>query len=400
MTADVATTVTESFSPIASTTARLLMLPVFAEEGWPSIDLSAEMLAEHWTSQAEMPLTRAQPGYRHRIGCLPGLGASRFGRNADRLWNRFSAYPRWVRNRRSNFDVFHVCDHSYSQLIHQLPAHRTGVLCQDLDTFRCLLVPVDEPRPRWFRRMTQRILDGFQKAAVVFHTTQHVRRQILEHGLIGADRLVHAPLGIAPEFARRIRQPEAPTESSNHPYLLHVGSCVPRKRIDVLLRVFAAVRRQRPDIRLIKVGGEFTPDQQRLIVEHSLSGVIEHHLGLSRTRLASLYRHAAVTLVPSDREGLGLPVIEALACGSIVLANDIPPLREGGGCAAMYQPISSLDAWTQTILDLLSDPSRAPTIEQRTAQGLQFTWQRHASVIADVYTRLAAGLPPTTTRGT
>ena len=63
------------------------------------------------------------------------------------------------------FEVFHLVDHSYSQLLHGLPAGRTLVTCHDLDTFRSVLQPHDEPRPAPFRWMTQRILSGLRLAA-------------------------------------------------------------------------------------------------------------------------------------------------------------------------------------------------------------------------------------------
>src|SRR5206468_3095008 len=113
--------------------------------------------------------TEVRPPFRNRLRRL--AGASGVARNADRLLNRMWDYPRYARGRVCDFDLFHVCDHSYSQLVHRLPAARTGVYCHDLDTFRCLLEPAAEPRPRWFRAMARHILRGMQKAAVVFYST-------------------------------------------------------------------------------------------------------------------------------------------------------------------------------------------------------------------------------------
>ena len=75
------------------------------------------------------------------FGSVPVLGRRPWFRNADRLLNRFVNYPRYLRQHASEFDVFHIVDHSYAQLVHELPAARTVVTCHDLDTFRCLLDP-------------------------------------------------------------------------------------------------------------------------------------------------------------------------------------------------------------------------------------------------------------------
>ena len=55
---------------------------------------------------------------------------------------------------------------------------------------------------------------------------------------------------------------------------------------------------------------------------------------VDRATLAAVYRRAALALLPSEREGFGLPLVEALACGTPVVASDIPVLREVGGDAA------------------------------------------------------------------
>ena len=80
--------------------------------------------------------------------------------NADRLVNRLWTYPRHLRRWRSHFDVFHIVDHSYAQLVHALPPGRTGVFCHDLDAFRCLLEPGQERRPLWFRVLARHVLAG------------------------------------------------------------------------------------------------------------------------------------------------------------------------------------------------------------------------------------------------
>ena len=61
--------------------------------------------------------------------------------NADRLLNRFIHYPRFLRTRRNEFDVFHIVDHSYSHLAAAAGPERCVVTCHDLDTFRCIVEP-------------------------------------------------------------------------------------------------------------------------------------------------------------------------------------------------------------------------------------------------------------------
>ena len=170
--------------------------------------------------------------------------------------------------------------------------------------------------------------------------------------------------------------------------MLHVGTSVKRKRIDVLLDVVAAVRETVPDLRLVKVGGEWTADHRERIDRLGLAGAITHVCGLTRVELAEVYRRAPVVLIPSGAEGFGLPVIEALACGAAVVASDIPAMRESGGPAAAFVPVGDVGAWSDLVAKLLADPAAAPPRCARLAWAGRFTWTAHAETIARAYHRL------------
>jgi glycosyltransferase involved in cell wall biosynthesis len=367
---------------------RLAVLCDYPEEGWASMDLVAEMLLREAEAHAgRVRAVRFCSPFRRRFGRLPWLGRRAAAFNADRLVNRVWDYPRRLRRRAAEFDLFHVCDHSYAQLVHVLPADRTGVHCHDLDAFRCLLGPRPEPRPLWFRAVARGILRGLQKAAVVFYSTQSVREEITAHGLLDPDRLVHAPYGVAPEFAAGPADGEARAAADGRPFLLHVGSCIPRKRIDVLLDVFAAVRGRRPDLALVQVGGQWTAPQQQQAARLGIAPAVVQVRGLTRGQLAALYRAAALVLQPSEAEGFGLPVIEALACGAVVVASDLPVLREVGEGAVVYCPVADVDAWCEAIVRLLAHPDSTPPRAARLAQARRYTWAAFARTVVENYER-------------
>jgi glycosyltransferase involved in cell wall biosynthesis len=240
--------------------------------------------------------------------------------------------------------------------------------------------------------MSRRILSGLRKAAVVFHSTAAVGAEIQRAGLIDPDRLVLAPYGVSPEFAPNPIEPAVAlpwlAEVGDDPWVLHVGTCNKRKRIDVLLDVVAAVRQTVPNLRLIKVGGEWSADHRQRIARLGLAGAITHVCGLTRAELAEVYRQAPVVLVPSGAEGFGLPVIEALACGAAVVASDIPAMREAGGPAAAFVPVGDVGAWSDQVAKLLADPAAAPPRYARLAWAGRFTWTAQAEIIARAYHRL------------
>jgi glycosyltransferase involved in cell wall biosynthesis len=374
----------------AASRPRLAVVCDFPEEGWPSMDLAAEMLLREMltTFSEEIEARRICPSFRHRFGLVPGLGQSRFAFNADRLLNRMWDYPRYLRRRAREFDAFHLCDHSYAQLVHDVPAERTGVYCHDLDTFRCLLEPHRERRPRWFRAVARSTLRGLQKAAIVFYSTREVGDQLKRFTVVDPARMVQAPLGVCPEFSPdgeetgRLTLRGAP---DGPPFVLHVGSCIPRKRIDVLLDVFAAVVRGHPELRLMQIGGTWTPPQQEQLARLGIEAKTTQLRGLERRRLAEFYRRAALVLLPSEAEGFGLPMIEALACGAVIVASDVSVLREVGGDAATFCPVADVSAWAEVIDRLLRDPGAAPSRQARLKQARQYSWANHARAILTAY---------------
>ncbi|MEP0918827.1 glycosyltransferase family 4 protein [Leptolyngbya sp. DQ-M1] len=356
----------------------------YPEEQWHSMDLCAQMLLNHWRSDRTWQLDRVCPSFRHRLTRFPKFGSRRVAFNSDRLLNRFWDYPNYIKRMATKFDVFHVCDHTYAQLVHELPAHRTGVYCHDIDAFRSVVEPEREPRPRWYRAMSQRILDGLQKAAIVFYSTQSVRQQIEQYQLVDPARLVHAPYGISSEFSVDV-DVAVPVKA---PFVLHVGSCIPRKRIDVLLNVFAELSQLHPELRLVKASGDWTSEQQQQLDRLNIRSKIIHLHNLPTATIAALYRRAEAVLIPSEAEGFGLPLIESLACGAITIASDLPVLREVAGEAAMYCPVADISAWVKTIGGVLDDPRQAPEPALRLTQASQYSWQAHTQAITQAYWQL------------
>jgi glycosyltransferase involved in cell wall biosynthesis len=134
----------------------------------------------------------------------------------------------------------------------------------------------------------------------------------------------------------------------------------------------------------------FTPEQQRLAKQLGIEAAIVVLPQLERNVLAAVYRRAAVVLLPSEREGFGLPVVEALACGTFVVASDLPVLREVGGDAAGYAPVGDLIGWTEKIVELLRERElQTPAGTERTVAGLaqarKFSWTEYANKMVQLY---------------
>jgi len=141
------------------------------------------------------------------------------------------------------------------------------------------------------------------------------------------------------------------------------------------------------------VGGPFTPAQKNQVDYAQLRESIRIVSSLSSFELASVYRRAALTLLPSESEGFGFPIIESLACGTPVVASDLASTREAGGPAAEYCPVADVPAWGDTVVRLLHERAEQPAgWSARRAAGLtwsaKFSWDEHARQVAAVYNDL------------
>jgi glycosyltransferase involved in cell wall biosynthesis len=387
---------------IQSPPLRVGLVADLLEEGWPSMDLVAEMLLTHvGAADRSFRPVLLRPPLRSRIGRL--AGANGRPTTIDRIINRFYDYPRWLRGEARGADVFHLVDHSYAHLVDALPRGRVVVTCHDTDAFRPLIGDgASESRlPRW---LVRRVLEGLRLADIVACGSETTRRDLVTLGLVSQERTEVVLYGVHPSCSP-LPDPAADQAAAallgsvRGPELLHVGSTIGRKRIDVLLKVFHALTLVRPDSRLLRVGGAFTPAQTRLAAELGIADRIVVLPFLDRPVLAAVYRRAALVLQPSEREGFGLPLIEAMACGTPVVASDIEVLREVAGDAGSYAAIDDLAAWRATIVDLLDEREARPAEwaarrDRALARASLFSWSKYARQMESLYARLPGAQRP------
>jgi glycosyltransferase involved in cell wall biosynthesis len=367
----------------------------FREEGWHSMDLISDMLLDTLpvVSPGTIAATRLQPAMRRRFGRIPFLGTHARARLADRLTGRFFDYPRWLKSRVNDFDVFHIVDHSYAHLIQSLPAKRTVVTCNDVDAILPML-PGRDAQFDLSKGLARRILAGLGQAERVACISHATEQRLLAFGSLSRERVTVAYLGVHPSCSPL---PDSHWDAAadrrlgpKRVELLHVGSTIPRKRIEMLLQIFRGVLDRRPDVRLLRVGDPFTSRQDALAKQLGVADAIVHLPFLERQELAAVYRRAALLVMPSEREGFGLPVVEAMACGTPVLASAIASLIEVGGPVMAHCTPDDLGCWVGNLLDLLTEREEDPAgWELRRQSGLasaaRFDWRAYAAQMTRIY---------------
>jgi len=207
-----------------------------------------------------------------------------------------------------------------------------------------------------------------RRAAHVLTVSERTKRDLIELYDVPESKITVTLNGVDPSFG--------PGEAAEHPYVLYVGAIQRRKDPAVALAAAHAV-----GLPLVVAGPEKEPELARSLRADGadLRGYVE------KDELAELYRGAAALLLPSRFEGFGLPVLEAMACGTPVVAAREPALEEVGGDAALYAgPGEFVDALKRAI----EDRARLSALGLERAR--QFSWRETARRTAEVYREVLA----------
>lgn len=174
------------------------------------------------------------------------------------------------------------------------------------------------------------------------------------------------------------------------PYILSVGTLQPRKNYQMLIRAFAPLADKVPHHLVISGGKGWLYDEMLAEVERKgLTGRV-HFIGFADDAdLPTLYSEADLLAFPSLYEGFGLPLLEAMGCGTAVLTANSSSLPEVAGNAAQQLPPQDEAAWTAALYNLLLDDDlRRHLVQAGFAQARRFTWQASAQELLKIYQQL------------
>ena len=182
--------------------------------------------------------------------------------------------------------------------------------------------------------------------------------------------------------------------SIHHPFILYAGAIRPQKNIPRLIEAFAVLRAdlerapEFSELRLVIIGDEITrnPAVRRAVAQARIEPLVRF-LGFVPTEtLGVFYRAATLFAFPSLYEGFGLAPLEAMACGTPVLASDIPALVEAVGTAALLVSPDNVFDIKRGLHELLLDTAlRQRLSEAGRAQAARFQWERTAREVLSIY---------------
>jgi glycosyltransferase involved in cell wall biosynthesis len=266
-------------------------------------------------------------------------------------------YPVGLRRKTARLDVLHCTT------FRGPPGSRIPLVVTVHDL---ALVRWPEAFPRWHRLYGKagllRVLRG---ADAVVAVSEFTKEEVVEAAGVPADRIRVVPNGVDPIFT--------PSETASRgDYVLAVGTLEPRKN---LARALEAARSTGVELRVVGARGWGGVDAPGWVGE------------VTDAELAALYRGARCVLYPSLYEGFGLPVLEAMACGTPVVTSRGTAMEEIAGGAAVLVDPGSAASIAAGIAE--ADERREELVPLGFARAAEFTWERAANAVESLWRELA-----------
>lgn len=274
---------------------------------------------------------------------------------------------------RNKNTFFHVCDHSNAPYLWHLPSLKSGITCHDVLAIRGALGFADAycPASGMGKILQKWILRNLVRSKRVACVSQYTCSQLID---LSGDLKVSNKNWVIIHNA--FNAPFYPMDKdecslllsqigfkSNIPFLLHVGSSLPRKNRKLLLEMMACLK-NRWNGNVCFAGEALDDDFMNYAKDLGVSEKVVSIKQPNHNILVALFNACDTFIFPSLSEGFGWPVIEAQACGAPVIASNLAPMPEVSGGAALHLPPNDAKQFADAFLKLQNDINRKGIIEK------------------------------------
>jgi glycosyltransferase involved in cell wall biosynthesis len=243
---------------------------------------------------------------------------------------------------------------------------------------------------KWYlERAVPRALKRASRVVVISEST---RQSLVKHYGVSPEKITVVVPAVEhtqfkPAAAAEIQKIRHKYQTGDN-YILFLGTLEPRKNMARVIAAYLALPlKVRSQYKLVLAGARGWKDTELLEAADKLEASELVMTGfIEEADLATLYSGAAVFVYPSLYEGWGMPVLEAMACGTPVITANNSSLPEAGGTAAVYIDAQATEQLTQALSDVLLSPTRRSQMSQ---EGLKhaanFTWEASAARLHKVF---------------
>lgn len=255
----------------------------------------------------------------------------------------------------------------------------------------CYLMPeMHQPLKRQYMRFF--IAESLRRAEHLIFISQSARRDAetwFHRSLKNATVIHHGRSndfrpGLDPSIAKKVRERYGVPEE----YILFLGTLEPRKNVKLLVRAFAGLAKKSSNARLVIAGkkGWFYDETFELVKQLALEQRVIFAGYIEESDKAYLMVGALCFVYPSVYEGFGLPVLEAMACGTPTIASNAASLPEVAGDGALLVDPSSLEELSAALEGVYFNAELRASLRRRgLEQAKKFDWDRHVGELVKVY---------------
>jgi len=248
------------------------------------------------------------------------------------------------------------------------------------------------------RRIASATNRAVKKAKHLFSVSQFTKEELKTVYNVSETKITVTRLSAATEIYKRLdeRTIESVLQKYRlgHNFFLFVGRLEKKKNVSTIIRAFELFKQNRgmgDPFELVLVGEQgFGYEEIRTYIERSQQRTLIREVGyLSDEEVAVLMNVATAFLFPSWYEGFGIPNLEAMACGTVLLTSDIPVHHEVAGDAAIYISPKDPELWAKQMTRLAADPLlREQFIKKGSNRVLEFSWNRTAKQVWEIFRNL------------
>jgi glycosyltransferase involved in cell wall biosynthesis len=275
--------------------------------------------------------------------------------------DKFVLFPGLLRAGAQRADVVHICDHSNAMYSSWIGGTPCVVTCHDMLAVRGALgEQTDCPASAAGRYLQRWIVRGLRKAAVLVSVSTATAADV--ERIVGGKKpdrrtilnALNYPFRRMPREEALARLSQQGQWDSSRPFVLHVGSDLPRKNRPGVIRAFARASAE-TDLQLVLAGQPLNPELEEMIRAKGIAERVKVFVRPSNEVLEALYNSALALLFPSRYEGFGWPLIEAQACGCPVICSRCAPFAEVVEASAMIRDVEDERGFAQDIVRLARD---------------------------------------------
>ncbi len=289
-------------------------------------------------------------------------------------------------------DVNHVIDHSFGHLVYSLDHRRTVVTFHDATVFKVADGTIQSNGISKKTIISLRYsMAAIQKSAAVIAVSEISRRDFIRLVDVDPEKVHVIYPGVVSTFRMLAdREDLKACYGLKGQHILHIGHNLFYMNVEgVIKTLHHLVYRAGVDVKLIKVGTQFTNAQNRLVSDLQLQDRIVFLGQVAAEDLPAVYNCADILLYPVLYAGFGLPPVEAMACGTPVVCSDRGSLPEIVGDAALMADPEDHRQLAMHVASLLTDDALRDTYRAKGLKQAQlYSWEKTAREVLTIYRRI------------